>query len=628
MPLDPSPELARVIVESSADGIVVVDPGGIVLSCNPAAEALLGRPAAELIGEEFGRPVPSDPEQSSSEILVPQADGSPRTVELRAADALWDEDSVSVVVLRDVTERKRAERALRERVKEVRTLYAAQRELARTDRSLEDRLEHLVELLPPGWLHPDLTEARIIYDGATFATAGFRESPWILTQPVVAGDRIAGRIEVVLVERPPAADGDDSPFLREERELLEGLATAVSEAIQRDELRREFVQAQKMETIGRLAGGIAHDFNNMMTVIQGIGEMVLEDLPLDHPQRKDIEEILTASRRAAGLTGQLLAFSRRETLLEELFDLRRAVDEVKPMLRRLIPERIDLRFDLDPVPVPVRADRSKLHQSLLNLVVNAKDAIEREGLIRIGVEASVPDDHAPTREGAEESESVGYAVLTVSDDGAGMEPEVRDRLFEPFFTTKPVGKGTGLGLSVVYGFVTQTGGRVEVESEEGEGSTFRILLPRAREESGEELGPGTAEGDARSPWADPHAGTPRGTVLLVEDDRAVRRVTARMFQRAGFEVVEAGDGAEAISLVEGYEGRIDLVLSDVVMPGMSGREVMERLQEKHPDLKIVLTSGYSEEELTPDVKEKATAFLPKPFSPEALGRLLREIEER
>ncbi|MEJ2215168.1 MAG: PAS domain S-box protein [Gemmatimonadota bacterium] len=517
---------------------------------------------------------------------------------------------------RDLTEQKAAAAALRKRVKEIRTLYGVQRELARSEEPLERRVRALVGLLPGGWLHPDVTEVRIVYQGESFATPEFRETPWMLSAELRLDDDVVGRLDVALLEQRPDQEEGEGPFLKEERELLDSVATAVNEALEHERLQKELVQAQKIETIGRLAGGVAHDFNNLLTVIRGTAQMVIEDLPEGGSIRGDVEQILAASARGATLTRQLLAFSRKEILKEELFYVRDAVDELEPLLRRLIPERIELHFEAGSERGPVKADRGKLMQAIMNLAVNARDAVEGDGRISFGVDTY----EIAQREAAEEIPWLVapgcYVRVSVKDTGTGMSDEVLSRIFEPFFTTKSEGKGTGLGLSVVYGFVKQSGGHIFVDTEPGRGTVFHLLLPVA--EAGAvpgEHGPGRQAG---------MAGQAGATVLLVEDNPSVRGVTVRMLEREGCAVIEASSGREALDLARENGDRIDIAISDMVMPEMGGAELAERLRELLPDLKIVLMSGYSADELGARTLDPDMSFLEKPFDREDLARVLAE----
>ncbi|HEX7615042.1 MAG TPA: PAS domain S-box protein [Thermoanaerobaculia bacterium] len=378
-------------------------------------------------------------------------------------------------------------------------------------------------------------------------------------------------------------------------------------------LRNQLEQAQKMESVGQLAGGIAHDFNNLLTAILGFCELILGDESTSH--RSELEEIKYAGERAAALTRQLLAFSHKQVLQLEVLDLNVIVVNMKTMLGRLIGEDVRLTSTLSSEIGLVKADASQIEQVLLNLAVNARDAMPRGGDLRIGtatadVDGALAAAHAPCSPGR-------FVVLTVSDTGCGMDAETQRRVFEPFFTTKPKGKGTGLGLATVYGIVKQSGGFVSFSSEPKKGTTFRVYLPRANE-------PGAAMSLSGASRAD----LPRGTetILMVEDDDGVRRLACRVLEAFGYTVLSADSGRDALEIARDHEGRIDLVLTDVVMPEMSGRELERRLAEAGHAARVLFMSGYTDDAiLHHGVLKSGVPFLQKPFTPGALGRKVREV---
>jgi CheY-like chemotaxis protein len=369
-----------------------------------------------------------------------------------------------------------------------------------------------------------------------------------------------------------------------------------------------------METAGRLAGGIAHDFNNLLTAILGTSEILLQELPAYMPERNDVEEIKRAATRAANLTRQLLAFSRRQVLQPRILDLTSVVNGVETMLRRLIGEHITLLTHTAPELWQVRADPGQLEQVLLNLCVNARDAMPTGGTILI--EAQNQRFEGTTLPPENVMPAGDYIRLTVSDTGVGMDPETQRHLFEPFFTTKEPGKGTGLGLATVYGIVKQSGGFIYAQSERGRGSQFRIFLPRV---SGipEKL-------ESHTPTPRPPAA--EGTLLLVEDEESVRRLARRVLEGVGYRVLEAASGTEALGIVESWEGPLDLVVTDVIMPGMSGQELSARLRERRPTLRILYVSGYTDDAiLQHGILLPNTSFLQKPFTPGSLAQRVQEV---
>jgi PAS domain S-box-containing protein len=381
----------------------------------------------------------------------------------------------------------------------------------------------------------------------------------------------------------------------------------------RKRLEQQYLHSQKMEAVGRLAAGVAHDFNNLLTVITGCGEMLLKNLPADDPARGLVGEMTGAGQRAASLTRQLLTFSRRQVLAPKVLDLNEVVTDLEKMLRRVIGEDVALATNLAPQLGPVRADPGQVQQVLLNLAVNARDAMPCGGKLTIETR-NVELDGGYARSQAE-ARAGPHVLLAVSDTGHGMMPEVRARIFEPFFTTKEPGKGTGLGLATVYGIVRHSGGHVAVYSEPGLGTTFKVYLPRAPEAASRgkpHLGP---------------AALPRGseTVLLVEDEDAVRSLTGLVLRQSGYAVLEAGHAGEAHRQAQRHGGPIHLLVTDVVMPGAGGRQLAEQLHARHPQMKVLYLSGYADDAVVRHgILGEEVNFLQKPFSPAALAHKVRE----
>jgi two-component system cell cycle sensor histidine kinase/response regulator CckA len=381
----------------------------------------------------------------------------------------------------------------------------------------------------------------------------------------------------------------------------------------RRRLEEHLRQAQKMEAVGQLAGGIAHDFNNMLTVINGYGEALLRQVPEDHPMAAGLREIVGAGRRSAQVTRQLLAFGRRQVLEPRVLDTNAMVTETARLLKRLIPENIGLTLRLERDVRPVNLDPAQLQQVLINLAVNARDAITGTGQITIEtrnaeLDAAYTATHSEVTPGT-------YVMIAVSDTGIGMDAETRARVFEPFFTTKPAGQGTGLGLPTVHGIVKQSGGHIWMYSEPGRGTTFKIYFPAA-----------AGLGEAGS--APVELPPPRGSeaILLVEDERAVRVVTRLTLESFGYRVREAGGGAEALEAVRGEGRPLDLLITDVIMPGMNGREVADAVRRLSPGTRVLYLSGYTDNAiLQQGVLEAGAAFLQKPFTAAALGRKVREV---
>ena len=386
------------------------------------------------------------------------------------------------------------------------------------------------------------------------------------------------------------------------------LSGVVIDLTDRKRLEEQFQQAQKMEAVGQLAGGVAHDFNNLLTIITGYSEMLLASANPESPDRELLDEIRVAAERAAGLTRQLLAFSRKGVLEPRIIDLNEVVQHADKMLRRLIGEDVGLALALTTGLGHVKVDPGQVEQVLMNLAVNARDAMPTGGKLTIEtVEIELDEEYASTHP---EVWPGRYVLLSVSDTGMGMDAATKARIFEPFFTTKELGKGTGLGLAVVHGFVKQSGGHVAVYSEPRVGTTFKIYLP-------------AVEGWNQTGWVHPRASSvPRGaeTVLLVEDEEAVRRLSSRALRDAGYTVLEAVHGGEAVRLAEDYGGPIHAMVSDVVMPEMGGRILAERLTAGRPGLKSLFVSGYTDDAVVRHgVLAAEVAFFQKPFTPAALA---------
>jgi len=405
------------------------------------------------------------------------------------------------------------------------------------------------------------------------------------------------------------------------KDRLQRLAPAVTRAVEgaavrqeRHQLEEQLQHSQRMEAVGRLAGGIAHDFNNVLTAVLGSIELLLLDAPTDRPHREELDVIRDAATRARDLIRQLLAFSARQVLQPMVVDLNRLVKDIAKMLRRLIGEDIVLETALAPGLGAVRVDTGQIEQVLVNLAVNARDAMPQGGRLTIETgNVEVDGTRAPPVQGVATGR---YVRLQVSDNGAGMDVEVQAHLFEPFFTTKPRGKGTGLGLATVYGIVRQSGGHIGVESTPGRGATFRIYLPRVD-------APLDPTGEPH-PVAAPAAGNE--TVVLAEDERLVRVLAQKVLERAGYRVLVAAGGAEALALAERNDGPIHLLLTDVVMPEMTGRELARRLTSLRPGLRVLYMSGYADEAVAQHgVLDPGTAFLQKPFTPEALAKKVRGV---
>jgi nitrogen-specific signal transduction histidine kinase/CheY-like chemotaxis protein len=373
-------------------------------------------------------------------------------------------------------------------------------------------------------------------------------------------------------------------------------------------------EAQKLESVGRLAGGIAHDFNNMLTAINGYSDLTLRKLSGEDPLRKNIEEIKKAGERSASLTQQLLAFSRRQMLKPKVLDINHEVTEISTLLKRLIGEDIQLLTNLAPGLGRVEADPGQLTQVILNLAVNARDSMPHGGEVILetrNVFLTEQDDVPRTVSNRDD-----YVMIAVTDRGEGMSDDIQEHIFEPFFTTKELGKGTGMGLATVYGIIKQSGGQISVQSKLGSGTTFRIYLPRVDEKI--DL-PKTAGASEQS-----HIGTE--TILLVEDEEMVRNLSRDMLQSCGYQVIEAKDGTEALALCRQPEIKFDLLITDVVMPKLSGRQLAEELAALRPGAKVLYMSGYTDDEvLRQGLSKIGGNFIQKPFAYHAFIQKVREL---
>ena len=397
--------------------------------------------------------------------------------------------------------------------------------------------------------------------------------------------------------------------------LSSGEVVAIADDV--TDLRRteeQLRQSQKLEAIGRLAGGVAHDFNNMLSVVLCNAEFLSAELPDGDRRREDAEQILQAAHRAAALTRQLLAFSRQQVLSPEPLDLNEVIAGMEKLVRRLLGEHIAVHVALGSGPVRVRADRGQLEQVIMNLAVNARDAMPSGGTLRLETTRL----EVPAGGGAEVPGGTGiHAVVSVTDTGHGMDPATQARIFEPFFTTKPRGKGTGLGLATVHGIVQQSGGSIWIDSEVGRGTTFKILLPEIAESPRSVAVPAAAT-----------SAYGRETILLVEDEAAVRRAVSAILRRHGYELLEAASAADALALVSRGDRSLHLVMTDVVMPGSSGLELARSLAAVRPDLPVLFVSGYTDESVLAELIESGADFLQKPLTQASLTRKIREILER
>ncbi len=617
-------------LHSIGDGVIATDKTGAITFANPVAESLtawkveeaIGRPLetvfpiiSESTRERAANPVAKVLETGSvvglaNHTLLISRDGKEIPIE-DCGSPIRDESgrlTGVVLVFRDGTERRRAQQQLEESERRYRLLFENNPQpmwvfdadtlafLAVNQAAVETygytRDEFLAmtirDIRPPEDI-PALLDDLQSREGGPIHRSG----PWRHRK------KDGTLITVEIVSHPIDFDGGRARLV---------LASDITE---RKKLEEEFHQAQRLESVGRLAGGVAHDFNNLLTVINGYTEMVLQDVSGDNIIQEMLREVLAAGARAAALTQQLLTFSRKQLIQPVVLNVNDIVSDIERMLRRLIGEDIRLVTKLARDLGKVKADGGQLQQVIMNLAVNARDAMPNGGSLLLETANVTFDEQYATLH--PEVQTGEYAMLAVTDTGTGMTPEVKARLFEPFFTTKPKGSGTGLGLATVYGIVKQSGGWIWVYSEPGSGTTFKVYLPRT---------------DEAIPQPRPVLKTDtrgRETILVVEDQPEVRMIAITALQRFGYTVLSAVNGEEALSIASGFLGKIDLLLTDVVMPGMNGRDLASRLRIERPDLRVLLMSGYTEDAIAERADLDAeVGYVQKPFSPETLAEKVRE----
>jgi PAS domain S-box-containing protein len=546
-------------------------------------------------------------QQSHLEILDYQ-----RNLERRVANATAELKNTNVQLLAEIAERKRAEGELRE-----------------TSRNLQA----IIQTSPVAIMEMDSKGYVSMWNPASERVFGWSEEEVLgkflpiiaddqrmefeaLRRRLIGGERLVGvetsrrrkdgkRVEVSISAAP--LYGSDG--------TVTGIIGVIADMTEHKRLEEQFLQSQKVEAVGRLAGGVAHDFNNILTAIVGYSQLTMYRMAESDPLRANIEEINKAADRAAGLTRQLLAFSRKQILVQKVFDLNSVVANLDKMLRRVIGEDIDFVTKLAPDLGRTKADPGQIEQVMLNMAVNARDAMPQGGKLTIETgNVRLDEDYARQHVDVVPGE---YVMLAFSDNGTGMTPDVMKRIFEPFYTTKGIGKGTGLGLATCFGIVKQSGGHITVYSEVGQGTTFKVYLPRVLEELKAETVSQTTGVDVGG----------HETILLVEDDIAIRELNASVLRKYGYNVLVAKDGQEALSVAECLHGKgLDLVFTDVVMPQMGGRELADRLHAMYPDLKVLFCSGYTEDAIVHrGVLASGIDFLQKPFSPTVLAAKVHEV---
>jgi PAS domain S-box-containing protein len=635
----------RSILETAPDSIMMVDRAGKILFINRARAPLV---TSEVVGRSCYDFVPAESHHRVAAALdrvftqrmldeyevrsAPTPDGEWRWYAVRAGPMIEGGKVVAATLCAtDVTARRRDEERSRELASRLQKIASQVPGLVfqfklRPDGTsclpyASDRIRQLFRVSPEevrddaskvfAILHPDDHEEivqSIRYSASTL-------HPWQAEFRVKFPD---GEVRWFYSNAVPETQPDGST-------LWHGFANDISQRREADrakaQLEEQLRQSQKVESIGKLAGGVAHDFNNLLTSMMGFIELALMEAGSESPAAEYLAGAMDAARRGAALTQQLLAFARKKMVRPEVLDINDVLQRMGTMIRRLVGENLDLSLVLSPSLGKVKVDVGSLEQVVMNLVVNARDAVGASGRITLETRNAFLDDdycrtHAETNPGE-------YVVLTVADTGVGMTPEVQARVFEPFFTTKPTGEGTGLGLAMCHGIVKQAGGNISFTSAPGQGSTFRVFFPRMI---------GVTPPQPISIWtpvATTTASAGNETVLLVEDEDTILRVAREALSALGYRVLTAPDGVRAMELVGRMLERIDLVITDVVMPQMGGRELATRLAVVQPGIRILFSSGYSENAISADgVLDDGINFLQKPYTPTTLARRVREVLDR
>jgi two-component system cell cycle sensor histidine kinase/response regulator CckA len=613
---DTDDQQLRAIFDCAPDAVVIADDQGRLVDVNPAARELLGLASGDLgqrtladlaapgtdVAAAWAALLASG--RATADLVIVRPGGPRRVLELRGTARILP--GRHLAVLRDVTEQRAAVEALKLSQTLLEALIdASPAAIEALDLDGRVRLWNAAAERLFGWTAAEVVGRRlpILPEEAAALEAALHEGRSVTGAPARRPTRDGRTVEVSLSRAPLRGPGG----------AMTGVVEILLDASDQRRLEEQLVQARKMEAVGRLAGGIAHDFNNVLAVIQGFAWISHSGLVPADPMREDLDQVLRAVDRAVGLTRQLLAFSRKQVFHLEVIDVNALVTDVQKMLNRVIGEDVELQTRLSPTAGRVRADAGQLEQVLLNLAVNARDAMPRGGVLNIETShVFVDEDDGQLRLELEPGE---YVMIAVSDTGVGMDRPTMDHIFEPFFTTKEMGRGTGLGLSTVYGIVKQSRGHITVDSRPGVGTTFRIYLPRTQ----------AKKTDITVRIERPTVLRGSETVLVVEDEEMVRQLASHVLRRSGYVVLEAANAGEALMIGEKHETRIDLLLSDVVMPRVSGADLARRLRALRPTMKVLFMSGYSEEAIAQHgLAELTFGLLEKPFTPQALLTEVRE----
>ncbi|MEP6619291.1 MAG: PAS domain S-box protein [bacterium] len=626
-----SEQYYRDLVDAANDALFVHDATGRILAVNEGVCNLFGYTREEALAATIGDMSSNEPpftDEDAREMVARAAHGGSHTFEWHSrrknGELFWSEVTLRganlagqeriIASVRDISQRKRQDETLRESEERFQMIFNSSSNAIAFTEPANGRIIDVNET----WVS-ETGISRAFALGKSALELGLWSDRADRARAIDALSRdghlrefearlTTGREYAINAELVDTRTGRG--ILWEFRDITEKRRVL----LEQDVLRAQLYEAQRMESVGRLAGGVAHDFNNLLTVILSLAKMMGE-APRNEADADDLQQIIAAAERAATLTRQLLAFARRQIVEPKVLDLNMVVGSVDEMLRRLIGENIDLSMQYQAGLGAIKADYGQLEQVLMNLAVNASDAMERGGTLVIAtLNVTIDDAYAATHPDASPGE---YVMMRVTDTGTGIDPVALPHVFDPFFTTKKAGKGTGLGLSTCYGIVRQHGGFIRVQSEPGKGATFDVCFPRDWSQVADR-----AEATLETPVPG------GGRLLVVEDDSMLRRIAVRVLQKQGYTVMDSADGVQAILRFEEIGGRIDLLITDIVMPHMSGKELAVELTRRSPSLKVLYTSGYTENTIVHHgVVDAGVNFLPKPYIPSDLVRRVREVLE-
>ncbi|MEW6359326.1 MAG: ATP-binding protein [Planctomycetota bacterium] len=588
----------RHIIEKNADAMVILDRQGVVRFANPAAALLSGIPVEKLVGDAFGLPLTSE-DQVEVDIFRP--DGEPRVAEMRMVEVEWEGQPAYLASLHDITKRKRAEQALRTTQRQIEFILGA----TKTGLNIIDS-EFNVRYIDPEWRKVyGETGGRKCYEyfmdrGAPCPGCGVVKA--MNTKARIVSEEVLpkeGNRPIQVITIPFQADDGEWLFAEVNIDIAERKQAEQEKAA----LQAQLLQAQKMDAIGRLAGGVAHDFNNLLTTIQGFAELGLMDCDESNPLHENIKRIHGATLRAANLVRQLLLFSRKQPTDLGPLNVNATINDLLKMMNRLLGEDVTVVTEFSDQPLTIKGDAGNIEQVVMNLAINARDAMPDGGTLTIKTDLATVTERDLARMPA--ARPGQFVRIRVQDTGVGMDPETIPRIFEPFFSTKEKGKGTGLGLSVVYGIVTSHGGWTHVESQPGHGATFEVFLPA-------DLDAVPQGASAAIPSEMPKGKGER--ILVVEDEDEVRLVATRTLSEYGYEVVSVASAQEAVRAFQDLRGQVDLLFSDVVLPGEDGIWLIDALRSQKPDLGVLLASGYSDDKSQwPAIRRRGFHFINKPY---------------